>query len=150
MIVGRTAVAWPPEQAAVLRSLGPALARLSSIGLVPMPATGLSLVFAEYGGFAGLPGLFWVKMLFVLTLTLAAIALGVTFAQVKGGDAGAATRVSALGRWRGFRRRWPRFSQYSHFIDGAPIGSIFPHWTPLRSRCQSSSAPCMKAAGRTH
>ena len=96
-VTARVAAGRPPEQAAVLRSLGPDLARLSTAGLVVMLLTGLALVFAKYGGFAGLPGLFWVKMLFVLTLTLAAIALEVTFAQVKGGDAKAAARVPALG-----------------------------------------------------
>ena len=97
MIVGRTAAARPAEEAAVLRSLGPALARFSSAGLALMLASGLALVFVKYGGFAGLPGLFWVKMLFVLTLTLAAAALEVAFAQLKSGDAGAAARVPVLG-----------------------------------------------------
>ena len=93
----RTAAKLPAEQAAALRIPGPSLARLSFVGLVLMWATGLALVWLRYGGFGALGTMFWVKMLFVLTLTLAAIALEVTFAQVKGGDAKAAARVPALG-----------------------------------------------------
>lgn len=97
MIVGRTAAARPPQEAAALRSLGPALARFSTAGLALMLASGLGLVFVKYGGFAGLPGLFWVKMVFVATLTMAAIALEFAFARMKSGDAGAAAQVPVLG-----------------------------------------------------
>ena len=96
-VTARVAAGRPPEQAAVLRSLGPDLARLSTAGLVVMLLTGLALVFAKYGGFAGLPGLFWVKMLFVLTLTLAAILMQMTYGQIRRGELAAAKRLPVLG-----------------------------------------------------
>jgi hypothetical protein len=97
MIVARTALARPPEQAAVLRSLGPALANFSGAGLILMLLTGFGLVFVKYEGFAALPAMFWIKIVFVTTLTLAALATQVTYRQVKAGDAAAAGRLAALG-----------------------------------------------------
>jgi len=97
MIVMRRAAAAPADQAMALRGLGPIMANFSGIGLVLMLATGIALVFIRYGGFTGLPMMFWVKMLFVTTLTLAALAVHVTYAQVRAGNAAAAARLPALG-----------------------------------------------------
>ena len=101
MIVMRGASAMAPEQAGPLRGLGPALGRFSSVGLLLMLVTGPTLVFMKYGGFGGLPSLFWVKMIFVSSLTLAAFTLEMTYASVKRGDAAAAKRLPALGPWAG-------------------------------------------------
>lgn len=97
MIAARTALTRPPEQAAVLRSLGPSLANLSGAGLIVMLLTGFALVFVKYEGFAALPSMFWVKIVFVTTLTLAALATHVTYGQVKAGNVAAAGRLAALG-----------------------------------------------------
>ena len=97
MIAARTALTRPPEQAAVLRSLGPSLANFSGAGLILMLLTGFALVFAKYNGFTGLPTTFWIKIVFVTTLTLAALATHVTYGQVKAGNAAAAGRLAALG-----------------------------------------------------
>lgn len=91
----------PPERAGPVRSVGPALAQLSLIGLVFMWVTGVALVFMKYGGFAALPLYFWAKMLFVLSLTVAAFAIEMTYAAVKRGDTAAAARLPALGPWAG-------------------------------------------------
>lgn len=92
----------PPEKAGPLRSVGPALARLSLYGLALMWITGISLVFMKYGGnFSALPQLFWVKILFVLSLTTAAFVIEMTYAAVKRGDAAAAARLPKLGPWAG-------------------------------------------------
>jgi uncharacterized membrane protein len=101
MIVMRGALNIPPEQAAPVRSLGPALGRFSTIGLILMLITGPALVSMKYGGFGGLPSLFWVKMIFVVSLTLAAITLELTYASVKRGNMEAAKRLPALGPWAG-------------------------------------------------
>lgn len=101
MIVMRRALAMAPEQAGVLRSVGPALGRFSLAGLILMWITGAALVFIKYGGFGGLPQLFWVKMLFVLSLTIAAITLELTYGAVKRGDVAAAKRLPMLGPWAG-------------------------------------------------
>lgn len=97
MIAMRRANALPPEQAAPIRSLGPILARTSLVGLVLMLATGFALVFSTYGGFENLPTLFWVKLVFVGTLTIAAISIELTYARVKKGDAKAAALLPRLG-----------------------------------------------------
>lgn len=97
MIAMRAALARPPEEASVLRSIGPALARFSSIGLVLMLATGMAMVFLKYDGFGGLPLMFWVKMAFVTTLTIAAVTLELTYAAVKNGDVAAAARLPLFG-----------------------------------------------------
>lgn len=101
MIVMRSAANRPPEQIGVLRSLGPSLARFSLIGLILMLATGLALVWLKYGGLADMPAMFWVKMVFVGTLTLAALATEFTYAAVKRGDAAAAARLPMFGPMAG-------------------------------------------------
>jgi uncharacterized protein YqgC (DUF456 family) len=73
------------------------LARFAATGLVLMWVTGVALVFARYGGFSALPAMFWVKMVFVTTLTLAVGVIEMTYAQIKRGDAAAAQRLAMLG-----------------------------------------------------
>lgn len=97
MISAREALKRPPEQAAVLRSLGPQLAGFSGIGLIVMLATGFALVFLKYGGFNGLPAMFWIMLVFVTTLTLAAIGAQLAYNEIKGGNAAAAARLPVLG-----------------------------------------------------
>jgi hypothetical protein len=97
MIVMRRALALPPEQAGPLRSVGPALARFSLIGLILMWLTGLALVFSKYDGLTALPSLFWVKIVFVLSLTIAAVTIELTYAQIKSGNMASAARLPVLG-----------------------------------------------------
>jgi hypothetical protein len=97
MTVMRIAAARPPEQAAVLRSLGPSLGRLSTVGLVLMLVTGPALVSLKYDGFANMPAMFWIKLVFVTTLTLAAIMIELTYAQIKRGNMAAAARLPMFG-----------------------------------------------------
>jgi putative membrane protein len=101
MVTMQVAAKRPPEQAGAMRSVGPALGRLSTVGLILMLATGFLLVFLKYGGFAAMPSLFWVKMLFVGTLTIAAILIELTYAAVKRGDLKAAARLPRLGPMAG-------------------------------------------------
>jgi hypothetical protein len=51
----------------------------------------------KYDGFGNMPTMFWVKLVFVATLTLAAIMIELTYAQIKGGNAAAAARLPAFG-----------------------------------------------------
>lgn len=97
MITMRVAATRPPEQMPAFKSLGPVMARFSFIGLIVMWATGLALVFIKYGGFTALPQLFWLKFLFVTTLTIAAIAVEFTYGQIKSGNIAAAARLPVLG-----------------------------------------------------
>ena len=87
----------PEEQAGVVRGAGPALARLSTAGLVLMLLTGGAMVQFKYGGFGAMPTMFWVKLVFVGTLTLAVILIEVTYSQVKKGNAAAAANLPRLG-----------------------------------------------------
>lgn len=97
MITMREAAKRPPEQAGVLKTLGPAMAGFSAMGLTLLWLTGLALVFAKFGSFGALPAMFWVKMLFVGALTLFAIAVHLTYRQVKAGNLAAAARLPVLG-----------------------------------------------------
>lgn len=91
-----------PEQASVIRGLSPNLARLSTVGLVLMLLTGVSLMILKHNGdVAGMPPLFWVKMLFVTTLTIAVILIEMTHAQVKKGNTAAAARLPRFGPMAG-------------------------------------------------
>lgn len=97
MITMRAAAKVSPEHANTLRALGPAFARFSTYGLVLMLLTGPALVALKYNGFASMPPLFWAKMLFVATLTIAAITVELTYAQIKGGNMKAAARLPMIG-----------------------------------------------------
>lgn len=101
MITMREAAKRPPEQAGVLKTLGPAMAQFSAVGLGLMWLSGLGLVFAKFGGFSALPLLFWAKMLFVSSLTLLAFAVHFTYGQVKAGNVAAAARLPVLGPMSG-------------------------------------------------
>jgi len=101
MLVMRHAATLPPEQQGPFRALGPKMGRFSHIGLTLMWLTGLTLVFLRYGGFGNLPQLFWVKIVFVLSLTLAAITIEMTYADIKRGNMAAAARLPRLGPWAG-------------------------------------------------
>ncbi len=101
MISQREALKCPADQAVALRSIGPALANFSMLGLVLMWVSGLALVFLKYGGFGGLPSMFWIKSIFISTLTLAAIAIHVLYGQAKAGNTIAATRVPVFGQIAG-------------------------------------------------
>lgn len=96
LVMGR-ADALPPEAAQPLRALGPMLANVSGIGLVLLWASGLVMVRSGWGGFGGLPGLFWLKLLFVLTLTAAVGAIHMTYARIRRGDAAAVAWLPRLG-----------------------------------------------------
>jgi hypothetical protein len=100
-IVMAQARAMPPEQAGSLRAVGPALARMSTVGLVLLLLSGPAMVSMKYGGFSAMPTMFWVKLVFVGTLTLAAILIEVTYARVKKGDAKAAGLLPRLGPMAG-------------------------------------------------
>lgn len=101
MISQREALKRSADQAAVLRSIGPALASFSFVGLIVMWITGLALVFLKYGGFGALPQMFWIKFIFITTLTLAAVATQVLYGQARAGNSIAATRVPAFGQIAG-------------------------------------------------
>jgi hypothetical protein len=96
-LVMRRALAAPAETARPLRELGPMLANVSVLGLGLMWATGVVLVWSRWSGPGSLPGLFWAKFVFVLTLTAAAVAIRLTHAEIRRGNAAVAARLPKLG-----------------------------------------------------
>lgn len=96
-ILMRKARAMPPEEAMIIRKLGPLLAMLSAIGLTVLWITGLILVWSKWGGLGNLPGLFWLKLLLVVVFTGLIGAIHMTFAQIRKGNPTAATRLPILG-----------------------------------------------------
>jgi hypothetical protein len=55
------------------------------------------MVWSQWGGPGNLPGLFWAKLVFVLSLTAAAVAIHLSYAAIRGGDMAAAVRLPKLG-----------------------------------------------------
>lgn len=96
-IIARRADTASPEEAKTLRSLGPMLANVSAVGIVILWITGPIMAWTVYGGFANLPGAFWIKFIFVVLLTLIAIYTQVTFAEIRRGNMAAAQRLRWLG-----------------------------------------------------
>jgi hypothetical protein len=96
-ILMRKALSMPAEEAKVVRGLGPLLANVSGIGLIVMWVTGVILVWSKWDGPNSLPNMFWVKAIFIATLTLATIAIKMTYAEVKKGNMAAASRLPKLG-----------------------------------------------------
>ncbi|MES1200858.1 MAG: hypothetical protein ABUS57_05355 [Pseudomonadota bacterium] len=96
-IVARNAAKLPPEQAGSLRALGPILARFAHTGLAILWVTGAIMVWSVYGGPEHLPSLFWIKFLFVLSLTVVAIITELTYGQIKAGNVKVAARLPKIG-----------------------------------------------------
>lgn len=101
-VVMRHALSLPQEQGDIIRSAGPALAGMSMAGLILMLLTGFALWAIKYElAFAGMPAMFWVKMVFVATLAFAAIMIQLAYGQVKRGNAAAAARLPRFGPMAG-------------------------------------------------
>ena len=96
-IIMRRALVLPAEEAKVLRGLGPVLAKVSGIGVGVLWLTGLILVWSKWGGFGNLPQLFWVKAIFILSLTAVTILINMTYAEIRKGNVAVAARLPKLG-----------------------------------------------------
>jgi len=86
------------EDLATFRRFVPRMATVGNIGLVLLWVTGPVLVFTKYDGFAGLPGTFHVKLLFVLLLTLGVGGIHANMRKALAGDAAANARVQFIGK----------------------------------------------------
>ncbi len=96
-LVMRRALGAEPAAAGALRGLGPMLANVSATGLALMWATGLVLVWSRWNGPGSLPGLFWLKAVFILSLTAAVGVIHMTYGEVRRGNLAAAARLPKLG-----------------------------------------------------
>jgi hypothetical protein len=96
LIMRRTA-GMTPEVARPLRELGPMLANVSATGIALLWLTGLTMVWSKWDGPASLPGLFWVKFIFVLSLTAAVGLIHKTYADIRRGNPASAARLPKIG-----------------------------------------------------
>ncbi len=96
-LIMRKAAGLPPEQGQTIRMLGPMLANVAHLGVVVLWVTGLTLVWSKWNGLGSLPTLFWVKAVFIVTLTASAIAVHMTYAEIRKGNKAVASRLPKLG-----------------------------------------------------
>ena len=76
----------------------PALTRIADVGLVLLWATGLTLLFRKWGGFAVMPWYFHVKITLVVILTGIVGYVHSQRPKAMAGDAAARGRIQAVGR----------------------------------------------------
>ena len=96
-VLMRRALVLPADEAKVVRGLGPILAKVSVTGLALLWASGLVMVWTKWDGFANLPQLFWVKGIFILSLTLVTGLIYMTYGEIRKGNVAAAARLPKLG-----------------------------------------------------
>jgi hypothetical protein len=96
-VIMRKALGMPADEAKVVRSLGPLLANVASIGIALLWITGLILVWNKWDGFGNLPQLFWVKAVFIVSLTVVHILVLMTYGEIRKGNMAAAARLPKLG-----------------------------------------------------
>jgi hypothetical protein len=96
-VIMRRALVLPAGEAKVVRGLGPLLANVSAIGLALLWVSGLLLVWVKWDGFASLPQLFWLKGIFILSLTLVIGLIHMTYGEIRKGNGAVAARLPKLG-----------------------------------------------------
>jgi hypothetical protein len=96
-IVMRRALALPVDEAKVLRGLGPTLTNVSGTGVAVLWITGLIMVWSKWSGFASLPQMFWIKAIFILSLTVVVGLIHMTYAEIRKGNPAAAAKLPKLG-----------------------------------------------------
>jgi len=90
-------LAASPADAPVLIKLQPLLARTGQIGLGLLWITGLIMVWSIYGGPAGLPAEFWVKIGGVVAITVVVVMLDIWGRRARAGDQAARAQMPILG-----------------------------------------------------
>jgi hypothetical protein len=100
-IIMRRALVLPAEEAKVLRGLGPILSKVSAVGVAVLWVTGLIMVWTKWDGFASLPQIFWVKAIFIVTLTVMTALIQMTYAEIRKGNPAAAAKLPKFGPMAG-------------------------------------------------
>ncbi len=98
-LVIRRIAARPAEEAAILRQIPPMISNVAVAALTLLWVTGIALVYVRHGGFAAFGWAFWVKMVFVVALTLVVIAIRVEMPRAKRGVASAGGNLARLAPW---------------------------------------------------
>ena len=97
----RRALVLPADEAKVVRGLGPLLANVAGAGVALLWITGLIMVWSKWDGIGSLPTLFWVKFVFVLSLTVVTGLIHMTYAEIRKGNVALAARLPRLGPMAG-------------------------------------------------
>ena len=100
-VIMRRALVLPADEAKVVRGLGPILAKVSLTGLIVMWVSGLIMVWSKWSGIGSLPDMFWVKAIFILTLTIVTGLIHMTYAEIRKGNVALAARLPKLGPMAG-------------------------------------------------
>jgi hypothetical protein len=100
-IIMRRALVLPADEARVVRGLGPVLAKLSAAGVVVLWITGLIMVWTKWDGFGSLPQMFWVKAIFIVSLTVMTALIQKTYAEIAKGNPAAAAKLPKFGPMAG-------------------------------------------------
>ena len=100
VMLGLIAKAAPQEKPVLGRFL-PVMSRVGEIGLALLWATGLVLVWLQWGGFGSLPWTFYVKLTAVVILTVTIWRIHILIGNAQAGDAASAARIPAFGRVAG-------------------------------------------------
>jgi hypothetical protein len=74
------------------------MSRVGEIGLALLWATGLLLVWMQWGGFGSLPWTFYVKLTAVVILTVTLWRIHTLVGKVRAGDVTAIARMPIFGR----------------------------------------------------
>lgn len=97
-VVMRFAAVSSAEGVAALKRLPPVFAQISAYGLALLWISGLILIWSVYGGPQNLPGLFWLKIAFVLILTALTGLQHATYGAIRRtGNGALAGRLKVIG-----------------------------------------------------
>jgi hypothetical protein len=100
-IIMRRALVLPAEEAKVVRGLGPTLSKVSAAGVAVLWVTGLIMVWTKWDGFGSLPQMFWVKAIFIVSLTVMTALIQMTYAEIRKGNPAAAAKLPRFGPMAG-------------------------------------------------
>lgn len=102
MVIARQIAKATPEAAAGLRIIPPILANISAVGILLLWVTGIVLVFTGWRGPENLPTMFWVKLVFVVILTIITVMVHMTIREIKRtGNVALGARLPKLGPFAG-------------------------------------------------
>ena len=74
---------------------------MSATGVAVLWATGIILVWSKWGGIESLPQMFWVKAIFILSLTVMTGLIHMTYAEIRKGNPAAAAKLPKFGPMAG-------------------------------------------------
>jgi hypothetical protein len=87
-----------PNEKPVLARFPPVMSGVGRAGLALLWATGLTMVYTRWNGFAGMPWQFHVKLTAVVVLTITVAYITRIEGQVRRGDQAAAARLATPGK----------------------------------------------------